>query len=268
MGDAADDGVAPVHEGDFLVLGEGLGVFLLDEDVLGEHDLLLAEVGVLGVLVLLLGDDAFAGADDGDRHLRGVGDGRVAGGNGVDVLLVGGPERVPVKVHDVLGGSLLEDELTESGDGDTATADTTDGGHARVVPAPDEARIDDLGQLALGEERLHEVETGETPIVDTAELQCLDEPLVLRVAVVVLRGTECVGNALHGVDNGAAEVVRRVDLPLASCAVVILGIAAVDDGVTERLVRIVNAQLRPQTPLGTLLRASLHLREMLEVVLD
>ena len=45
-------------------------------------------------------------------------------------------------------------------------------------------------------------------------------------------------------------------------------VTAVDDWVTEGLVRVVHAHLRADAPTQTLLGALLHLLEVLEVVLD
>lgn len=150
VGDLADNGIAPVHERDFLVLGERLSISLLHDDVLAEDNLLGAKV-VFGVLGLILSEGALACANNCDGDLGVFVDGDVARGGGLDVLLVGCPEGVPVKVDNVLGGTLLQNELLESGNDSSAAANTTDSGHARVIPAPDVASIDNLGQLALGE---------------------------------------------------------------------------------------------------------------------
>lgn len=259
--DLANDGVAPVHQCDLLVLSKRLSVSLLHNDILAEDDLLCAEV-VLGVLGLIFSEDALARTNNGDRDLGVLVDGDVARGGGLDVLLVGGPEGVPVEVHDVLRRTLLQDELLKSRNDGTSAADTTDGRHARVIPAPDVAGVNDLGQLALGQHSADEVETSETPVVNLAELELGDEPLVLSVAVVVLGGTESVCDTLERIDDGAAEVVGRVHLPLGAGAVVVLGIAAVDDRVAHGLVRVIDRHLRADTPSCALLGALLHLLEL------
>lgn len=48
--------------------------------------------------------------------------------------------------------------------------------HARVIPAPYEASIHDLGELALGKQGADEIEAGKSPIVDAAQFESLDEP--------------------------------------------------------------------------------------------
>jgi hypothetical protein len=86
--------------------------------------------------------------------------------------------------------------LVQSRDGHTTPADTADGGHARVVPSPDLAAVDDLGELTLGQEGLDEVHAGKVPVVDLPQVEVLQDPLVLLVRVVVLCGAQRVGNTL------------------------------------------------------------------------
>ena len=260
--DVADEAVAPAHDGDLLAVLEGLGVGLVHDELVGESDLLGADLLVLGVLGLLLLNGLGGGIGALDDDLDGVllGDGGVTGSNGVDLLLVGSPEVGPVHRDDVARGALLEDEVAEGGDGHTAPADTTDGGHARIVPAPDLAGIDELGELALGEEGADEVHAGEIPHVDLAELEGINEPLVLGVAVGVLGGAESVGDALMAVDDGAGEIVHGVHLPLGAGTVMGgLDVAAVDDGVAQSLVGVVDGKLSADAVLKTLLGAVLHL---------
>lgn len=268
VGDVADDGVAPVHEGDFLVGGEGARVGLLDEDGLGIRDFLGAQVRVLVVFGPVLGVGRGAGASDGRGHGVGGGDGRVAGRDGVDVFLVRGPEERPVEVDDVARGALLEDVLAQGGDGHASAADPADGGEARVVPAPDEAGFDELGEFALREQRADEVHAGEIPDVDFAELEDVLEPFVLGIPVAVLIGPESVRDAFEGVEDGHAEVVGGVDLPGGAGAVVGLGVAAVDDRVTHGFVWVIDGHFGPNTPFHAFGGARFHFGKVGEVGFD
>eukprot|EP00966_Prymnesium_polylepis_P014958 345647-Prymnesium_polylepis.1 len=63
--------------------------------------------------------------------------------------------------------------------------------------------VDEPLQLALREERAHKVDAREAPKVDLAQVEVLEEPIVLVVTVGVLAVTQRVGDALEGVDNGA-----------------------------------------------------------------
>lgn len=268
VGDVADDGVAPVHEGDFLVEGEGLGVVLLDEDGLGIGDFLGAEVGVLVVFGLVLGMGRCAGAFDGSGDgLRFV-DGCVARRDGVDVFLVRSPEERPVEVDDVAGGALLEDVFSQGAYRHAPPADTADRGEAGVVPAPDEAGVDELGEFTLREQRADEVHAGEIPDVDLAELKDVLEPVVLGITVAVLVCTESVGDAFKGVEDGYAEVVGGVDFPCGASAVVGLRVASVDDRVTHGFVRVVDRHFSADAPLDTFDGAGFHFGEVGEIGFD
>lgn len=206
--------------------------------------------------------------NNGDGHLVRLLNSSVATSNRVDVLLVCSPEGGPVKVDDVLAGTLLEDELLQRRDGHTAPANTADGGHTWVVPAPDNATVDELGQLTLGKKRPDEVHAGKVPVVDVAQLESLDHPLVLSIAVLVLGSTESVSDALESIHDGAAEVVCGVDLPGSTGAVVLLRAAAIDNGVTHGLIGVIDRNLCADTPASALLGALLHFLEARQVVLD
>ena len=195
MCDMPHVGVAPAHQGDLLVLGEPLRVGLLDEDFGTVPDCFGADVRVFAVLGLLLRVGRDAGALDGGRDRGGFGNRRVARGDGVDDFFVGGPEDGPVEVDDVAGGALLEDELAEGGDGHTVPADAADGGEAGVVPAADDALVDEFGEFAFREQGADEVHAGKVPDVDFAEVERGEHPVVLRVAVAVFVCAEGVGDA-------------------------------------------------------------------------
>lgn len=104
--------------------------------------------------------------------------------------------------------------------------------------------------------------------MDLAELELGNEPLVLGVAVVVLGGTESVCDTLERIDDGAAEVVGRVHLPLGASAVMVLGVASVDDRVAHGLVWVVDRHLCTNAPPLALFTARLHLLELGQGFLD
>ena len=57
---------------------------------------------------------------------------------------------------------------------------------------------------------MSEVESGVAPDKRSPQSQLINEPVVLRVSVVVLSCPQGVGHSLHAVYNGAREVVGRV----------------------------------------------------------
>lgn len=219
---------------------------------------------------LLAGDASrHVGASQGALDKAILEQGSVAGSNGVNLLLVGVPECGPVHGDNVAARALANDEVAESGNSHTTATNTTDGGHARIIPAPDVAVVDKLGELALRQECLDEVETGEVPHVNLAEAKGVEEPLVLGVTVGVLGRAESVGDALVAVNDGAGKVVHGVHLPGSAGAVVsIVGVAAVDDGVAHGLVGVVDRHLGTDAVGDTLLGTLLHLLKDAEVLLD
>lgn len=232
-----------------------------------------AEGGVFGVF--WFGGGVRRRGAVGEGRGDGVGgfDGCVARGEGVDGLLVGRPEDCPVHGDGVAARALAEHELAQGGDGEPAPEDPPDGRHARVVPAGDDAGVDDLGELALGEEGADEVDARKVPELDGAEVEGGEEPLVLGVAVGVLGGAERVGHALDAVDYGAGKVVRGVDVPGPAGTVVgyrdgvfaLLGRdglgEAVDDGVPHRAVGGIEGDPRTDAVLPTEVGSLLHLLE-------
>lgn len=176
----------------------------------------------------------------------------VSGRHRVNDLLVERPRDSPVEVDNVLGRTLRDDELLQSLNSHTATADTPDGRHARIVPTGDEALVNEPSELTLGEERLDEIEPRKVPDVDLAKAESLEHPPVLGVTVTVLDGSESMSDTLEAIDERAGEVVGRVGLVLVAGAVVGSGVAAEDDGVAHGLVRVVDGNLRAEAVLDTL----------------
>lgn len=91
-GNLTDESVAPVHEGDLLVLLEELDVLLLKKDVGAESDGLHSDGGVLGVLGLLLGVRSSRAVGESGLDDILASNSSVTGGNRVNVLLVGSPD--------------------------------------------------------------------------------------------------------------------------------------------------------------------------------
>ena len=57
---------------------------------------------------------------------------------------------------------------------------------------------------------MSEVHPGKVPDTRSSDPELINEPVVLHVTVVVLRGTQRVRNTLHAVYDRAGEVVGRV----------------------------------------------------------
>ena len=145
--DGAHVRVTPVHEGDFLVLDEGLGVGLLDEDGFAVGDFFGAQVRVLAVFRFVFGIWGQSCTPHFCSDSILFVNGGVAWSDGVDVFLVRGPEDGPVEVDDVAAGTLLQDELAEGGNGHTAASDATYSWETWVIPAPNQTLVDKLSEL-------------------------------------------------------------------------------------------------------------------------
>lgn len=78
-------------------------------------------------------------------------DASISGSDGVDHILVHGPDLVPLLQVGVLGGSLLEHEVFEGFHSHTSSHDALDGGEARVVPPSDVALINEPSEFTLRE---------------------------------------------------------------------------------------------------------------------
>ena len=266
VADVAHDGIAPVHERDFLVPGQAGRVRLFEQDRFRKDDFLAAERFVLRVHGLLLRVGRFATARQRHRDPVLLRNGGVAGRDRVDVLLVRCPELAPLQIHDVLARALPQDKLLQRRHRAPAPPDAAHRRHAWIVPAAHAARVDDLGELALREDRADEAQPREIPVVDVAQAERAQHPLVLRVAVFVFGRAESVGDALERIDERATEVVGRVDLPGVAGAVVGLVAAPVDDGVAHGFVEVVDGDLGADGPALALGRVLLHLLEAAEIV--
>ena len=98
-----------------------------------------------------------------------------------------------------------------------------------------------------------------------AKIQLFDEPVVLIIPIVILASAKGMGDlqrmsssfpkmtySLHTIDNRAGKVVGRVHFPLVAGAIMRQQVAAVNDGVAQRLVLRVDTDLGAQAAFQTL----------------
>jgi hypothetical protein len=133
---------------------------------------------------------------------------------------------------------------------------TSNGRETRILPALDQALLDEVLELSLGQESVHKVEstarrvvsssrytrekTTHSPEIENLNLlhtQLFQEPLVLGFPIGILVGPQGVSHAIERIDNGAGQVIHRVRLVLFSCNMMGLVDAPVDGRVTHRTVR-------------------------------
>lgn len=112
----------------------------------------------------------------------------------VNEFLIDSPDLVPVHLYDGSGRSLSDNELLERLDAHATAEDAANGRETRVVPSANFTRVNEPGELALRENRVLQVKARVLVYVRLTHIQCIQEPHVLLVAVVVLRCAKCVGH--------------------------------------------------------------------------
>ena len=163
----------------------------------------------------------------------------------------------------------------------SATAETTDGRHTRIIPASNKTFLDKLEHFALRHHGISDVEAveltlfraivrsvrRETAEVRTAEL--VDEIVVQRTVYLKLQRTDRVRHSFEIVRLSVREVVHRIDVPFASCAVVRMrGDDAVHDRVAEVHIRVRHVNFRTEYHFAFFYLAALHRFEELQVLFN
>mmetsp|Transcript_1498 Transcript_1498/g.3347 ORF Transcript_1498/g.3347 Transcript_1498/m.3347 type:complete len:529 (+) Transcript_1498:630-2216(+) len=199
-------------------------------------------------------------------------DSGVPADDGVVDLLVHGPDLVPLLEGGVPARALQQDELPQRLDGHAAPQQALHGGEARVRPAAHLTGVHKPLQLPLAHHRVHEVEPRKLPDVHVGQLRHhlllqLEDPLELRVPVMVLIRPQRMRDSLKAVHKGASKVVGRVDLVGGAGPVVRGEVAAKAHGVPQGLVGVLHVELHTHAVLLALLRGLLHLLEKPQVLL-
>ncbi len=100
-------------------------------------------------------------------------------------------------------GAVGADHLAEIADGlrgVTATAKTTEGRHARVIPPIDVLLVDQLLELALAGHGIAQVEAREFVLARPGRhRQVIEEPVVQRAMTFELQGADRMGDAFDGI---------------------------------------------------------------------
>ena len=95
----------------------------------------------------------------------------------------------------VFGDADVVGEVAQGLRRDAAAAQAADGRHARVVPAGDEAFVDELHELALAHDGVAEAEPGELVLVGqgTRQVELLQNPVVERAVHLELQRADASG---------------------------------------------------------------------------
>ena len=218
---------------------DGLG------DVEEPHGLSHAETEKVGVVVLV--------SEVGAVNVEGVCKGEGVGAHGGVFGLVGHFQELQVGVgqvgyldsdgvqnHHVPGGDLVQvvaDVALESLDWDDGVAggdanvshkgidglwseapppDGGEGVESRVVPARDDALVDEFVEFSLGEDGVGQVESAVLPLDGLVDLEGIHKPVVGLSGHDKLCCAEGVGDVFKGVAEAVGVVVGGVDAPLVS----------------------------------------------------
>ena len=265
------------HQTDFAADGQTLElgrrhlgkVLVLDPQLTGKGDFtgggivcltvgVVGNVEILGLVLRVVVDDEFDRVEDGDTPLCGQ----------VQLAADAGFQLAHVDEVVRLGDAGLTDEGEDGGRGVTTAAQTAQGRHTGIIPAVDDAHLDQLTQITLAHDGVGHIQTCELALLrELGAKDVLDDPVVQRTMVLELKAAHAVGNALDSVLNGVCEVVHRVDAPLVALTVMLGVLNTVDGRVTHVHVGACEVDLCTQGLLALLELTSTHPAEQVEVLL-
>jgi len=81
----------------------------------------------------------------------------------------------------------------------------------RQLPSVNESVLDEPSQFPFWQDRVGHGQASVFPDVRFAQTQRVNEPIVLLVTIVVFSGTKGVSHIFYAIDDGAGEIVRRVN---------------------------------------------------------
>ena len=214
----------------------------------------------------------------GDDKLHGVHDSRDARGTLVEVVAHGTLEERKV-VERVVGRIANLVDKVDDTLGRVATAtESTDGGHAGIVPSAYEAVLDQRQQVALRHQRVVEVELVELGLPRTVVLDIvgLAAPLFHPSYKEIIQGPVLhelkraprVGDAFEVVALPMGEVIHGIGVPLRTSAPMRYVKHTVDERVAEEHIRVSHINLGAQHQCSGLALAAVHEFKQAQVLLD
>ena len=113
------------------------------------------------------------------------------------LLLVHGPDLVPLLQVGVSAWALVKHELNESLKHHTSSDDSLDGWESWVNPRVDDSFLDNGLEMSLTHDSVDEGKSRVLLDLDLLESELLKEPLVLTLSVIVFSGSHSMGNSLN-----------------------------------------------------------------------
>ena len=182
-------------------------------------------------------------------------------GSLLEVLADGMLEQTDINHTLHFGVTNLVDKCADCLSGVSATAQTADCRHARVVPTTHKSLFDELQHLAFRHHGVGDIQAVELILVRTvvALHKLVEKIVVQRTVNDKLKGTNRMSNALEIVALSVCKVVHRIYIPLTPCAVVRVGSDdTIHDRVAEMHIRVRHINLGTQHHLAVLYLACLH----------
>mmetsp|Transcript_19541 Transcript_19541/g.31444 ORF Transcript_19541/g.31444 Transcript_19541/m.31444 type:complete len:280 (-) Transcript_19541:676-1515(-) len=201
----------------------------------------------------------------GDRQghmVRGI-NSHVPFGSAIQNLFVFGPKAVPNQIDDSFGGALAVDVRLEGGNLYSTTHDSTNGRHSSVVPPGNQSLFNEPRQLAFTQYSVLKINLGKGMDLYTTQSQSRLDPLILFVAILVLRGTHGVSNTFNGIDNGTCQIVGRIRLEFDSRPMVGRQVLSIQHWISKRPIIAFHVDLGPQTPFFSIGFSFAHIQKQL-----
>ena len=256
--------ITPLHQSELSANLEALTVRLLNDQVTSIHNSFVANV-VLWMQWLCTCLRRLRSITNGQLDASRLTDACITWDDGIQNLLIHGPNLVPFHVYRVLGRALVKHEILEGFGSHTSAHDTLYSGEARIIPPINVIVLDEPAELALRKTCAQKVQLGEVIDYDGAEVECLLHPGIEPITIPILDCPQCVCHSFDGVDDGACEVIRWVRLELLSGPMVRDVFSTVEHWVTQTLDLVLHVELRPDAVV--LVLAGKHALEQTHVLL-
>ena len=278
VGGGDEEGSTQTHllagrEAEVLRWGDLAEVVLFDPELAGEGHLANTVGFILGVVDHIeVFDDRGAvlvGGPVSDGELERLRDGHAALRSGVEFAA-----HVAFELFNRLAGVDLGDadflaELADRGGRVAAATETTQGRHARVIPAVHDAVGDEFGEATLRRDGVGQFEACELDLAGSlVELELFEEPVVERTVRRELEGTQRVRHALDGVGLAVSPVVGGVDRPVHARLVMLDLADAVHQRITHLHVLVRHVDLGTERVGAVLEFTGAHAAEQIKVLFD
>ena len=143
--------------------------------------------------------------------------------------------------------TLEQNEFAQGLDLNPTSEYPLNGGKTRIIPTIHMIVVNKPLQFTFGQHGMHKIHSRKRLDRHRTQLQCFNDPLVLKIPIVVLGRTQGMCHTFDRVDDGTGKIVRGVRLVLGPGSMMRCGVRSIQDGVTESFVFRLHVNLGPQT---------------------